>query len=250
MGRQHLVSSITLIAALGVTTQELRATDVKDVTPIETRPYSFPAYDQVEGIGFYASRDEYQNAIGDHAFEFQKLVYRSDGLKVISYLYRPRQAGKKWPAIIFNRGSGPAGDTAPLLISLFHRLALRGFVVLAPQYRGSDGGEGRDEMGGADLNDVKNMILVAQSLGFVDMNNLFMYGESRGGMMTYQAIRDATPIRAAAVFGAFTDLEIMLQSPREQAMIAQLGPIMKPRRERSSEDDRPDTGRSSSPSRS
>jgi hypothetical protein len=34
-----------------------------------------------------------------------------------------------------------------------------------------------------------------------------MYGESRGGMMTFQAIRRDLPVDAAAVFGAFTDLE-------------------------------------------
>lgn len=31
-----------------------------------------------------------------------------------------------------------------------------------------------------------------------------MYGESRGAMMTYQAIREQYPMRAAAVYGGFT----------------------------------------------
>lgn len=39
-----------------------------------------------------------------------------------------------------------------LLLFFFHRLALQGFLVIAPQYRGSDGGEGKNEIGGADLN--------------------------------------------------------------------------------------------------
>jgi dipeptidyl aminopeptidase/acylaminoacyl peptidase len=52
-----------------------------------------------------------------------------------------------------------------------------------------------------------NIVPLAKSLGFVDMNNLFMYGESRGGMMTYLAIKRNFPINAAAVFGAFTDLQ-------------------------------------------
>jgi len=187
--------------------------------------YTFPAYDKAEGIEFYAGRPEYDAAVSDGSFEFQKLSYASDGLKVIAYVYKPRQTeGKQFPAIVFNRGSGPAGDSAPLLISMFHRLASSGFVILAPQYRGSDGGEGRDEIGGADMDDVRNAVLLAKSLGCVDMKNLFLYGESRGGMMTYQAIRDGLPVNAAAVFGAFTDLEIMNRSPYVQKVIPQTWP--------------------------
>jgi len=44
-----------------------------------------------------------------------------------------------------------------------------------------------------------NIIPLVKSLGFIDMNNLFMYGESRGGMMTYQAIKRDFPVNAAAV---------------------------------------------------
>ena len=192
---------------------------------VEKPAYSFPNYDKVDGIEFYADRTDYEAAVSDSAFQFRKLKYLSDGLKVVTYLYQPTQVGsRKLPLIIFNRGSGPTGDSAPLLISLFHHLAAQGFVVLAPQYRGSDGGEGRDEIGGADLDDVKSLMPLAASLGFVDMNNVFMYGESRGGMMTYQAIRDAFPINAAVVFGAFTDLEIMNQSPYVQKVIPQIWP--------------------------
>jgi dipeptidyl aminopeptidase/acylaminoacyl peptidase len=136
----------------------------------------------------------------------------SDGLKVTAYLYQPARAGgRKFPAIVFNRGSVIRGDIAPELISFFHRLASEGFVILAPMYRQSDGGEGRDEVGGADVNDLMNVVPLAQSLGFIDMNNLFLYGESRGGMMTYQAIRKDFPVNAAAVFGAFTDMEALIK---------------------------------------
>jgi len=196
-----------------------------DGEKIDTLQYAFPAYDKVEGVDWYATRAEYEQSVADQSFEFSKLSYSSDGLKVIAYLYRPRvTTGKQFPAVIFNRGSGPAGDSAPLLISLFHRLASEGFVVLAPQYRGSDGGEGHDEIGGADLDDVKNLVPLARSLGYVDMKNLFMYGASRGGMMTYQAVRDQMPINAAAVFGGFTDLEILNRSPYVQKLIPQTWP--------------------------
>ncbi len=82
-------------------------------------------------------------------------------------------------------------------------------------YRQSDGGEGRDEIGGADVDDLMNVIPLVKSLGFIDVNNLFMYGESRGGMMIYQAIKKDFPVKAAAVFGAFSDLEDLIASHPE-----------------------------------
>jgi dipeptidyl aminopeptidase/acylaminoacyl peptidase len=192
----------------------------EDGAIVQRSAYNFPAYEQavqITDVEKYTDRVSYENAINDTKFEFEKVRYVSDGLKVVAYVYRPKQIdGRNFPAIIFNRGSVVRGDIAPELISLFHRLATDGFVILAPMLRQSDGGEGRDEIGGADVNDLMNIIAVARSLGFVDLNNLFMYGESRGGMMTYQAIKKGFPMNAAAVFGAFTDLQEVIDShPRE-----------------------------------
>jgi dipeptidyl aminopeptidase/acylaminoacyl peptidase len=178
---------------------------------VERATYAFPSYEQAVNttdVEKYTDKASYERAVSDTNFEFQKLKYMSDGLKVIAYLYRPKRIdGKSLPAIIFNRGSAVRGDIAAELVTFFHRLASGGFVVLAPMLRQSDGAEGHDEIGGADLNDLMNIVPLAKSLGFVDVNNLFMYGESRGGMMTYQAIKRKFPINAAAVFGAFTDLQ-------------------------------------------
>jgi dipeptidyl aminopeptidase/acylaminoacyl peptidase len=190
-----------------------------DGSIVERRNYSFPSYEeaaQATDIKNYASKEAYQRAVNDPDFEFQKLKYMSDGLKVIAYLYKPvRITGRRFPAIVFNRGSVVRRDIAPELISFFHRLASEGFVVLAPMYRQSDGGEGRDEVGGADVNDLMNVVPLANSLGFIDMNNLFMYGESRGGMMTYLAVKKRFPVKAAAVFGAFTDMEALIKDRPE-----------------------------------
>lgn len=205
---------------------------------VERKPYAFPAYERaVEStdVERYASKEDYERAVADRRFEFEKLRYASDGLKVTAYLYRPARAGReKLPAVVFNRGSTVRGDIAPELIAFFHRLASDGFVVLAPLYRQSDGGEGRDEMGGADLNDLMNVVALARALGFVDPNNLFLYGESRGGMMTYQALARGFPANAAAVFGALTDIEAVVRAHPEvytPALLKQFWPDIDSRRE-------------------
>ncbi|HKY45796.1 MAG TPA: prolyl oligopeptidase family serine peptidase [Pyrinomonadaceae bacterium] len=204
-----------LILLLLVVSDVVPAFDSNDGTIVERVTYQFPSYEkalQTTNIRDITSKEEYERAIRDTNFEFQRVKYMSDGLKVTAYLYKPtRISENKLPAIIFNRGSLILGDIAPELVSSFHRLASQGFVVLAPMYRQSDGGQGRDEMGGADVNDLMNAAALAKSLGFIDVNNLFLYGESRGGVMTYLAIKKNFPANAAAVYGAFTDMEALIK---------------------------------------
>ncbi len=196
---------------------------------IERNAYQFPSYEQAVGttdVERYTDRSTYENAVKDSRFEFQKLKYISDGLKVVTYLYKPTHTdGRKFPTIIFNRPSVVRGDIAPELISFCQRFADEGFVILVPMLRQSDGGEGRDEVGGADVNDLMNIMPVARSLAFVDLNNLFMYGASRGGMMTYQAINRGFPMNAAAVFGAFTDMQELLDTHPHQYPVSMLDKI-------------------------
>jgi dipeptidyl aminopeptidase/acylaminoacyl peptidase len=155
----------------------------------------------------------------------EKIRYYSDGLAVVAYFYRPRNPeGTRRPVIVFNRGSYVRTDIAPELLPMFHRLATAGFAILAPMYRGSDGGEGRDEMGGSDLNDLMNVMPLLSQLDSLDTRNVFLYGESRGGMMVFQAIRDGFDARAAATVGAFTDLGEMTSSGPGAAMAKSIWP--------------------------
>lgn len=187
---------------------------------IDRRPFEIPAYQSTNGIERYASRDEYEAAARDGQFRLEKLAYRSANLKVFAYLYSPVESTERRPAVIFNRGSFVRDEFAAELLVTFHRLGQAGFVVLAPMYRQSGGGEGKDEMGGADLADLMATAGVAEALGTIDTANLFMYGESRGGMMTYQAIRDGYPVRAAAVYGAFTDLRALFDGSAQSRAAA------------------------------
>ena len=182
--------------------------------------FSVPDYNSIKGIKGYASREEYAAAVSDKRFRLEKLAYKSANLKVFAYVYSPVRPVGRLPAVIFNRGSFIRDEFAGEALATFHRLAQSGFVVIAPMYRQSGGGEGRDEMGGADVEDLMATAAIAGELGFVDTSNLFMYGESRGGMMTYQAVRDGYPLRAAAVYGAFTDLQNLIESAPQLRSVA------------------------------
>ena len=189
----------------------LFAQNTDDGKILEREKYQFAPFERVKGLEQLFSKDEYDSAVNDSAFEMERLKYSSDNLQVVAYLYKPRNAGgKKYPTIIFNRGGYIRGNMGYELAPFFHRLALEGFVVIAPLYRQSDGTDGKDEVGGADMDDLMNILPLAKSLEFVDAKNLFMYGESRGGMMTFQALRNGFPVNAAATFGGFTDFEALI----------------------------------------
>ncbi len=154
------------------------------------------------------SKEEFERQKAYSGFECRRIEYFSDGLKVAAFIWKPTNTeGKKLPLIIVNHGgNGDLGKLTAWEQFGFYRYVSSGFVVVGSQYRGIDGGEGRDEFGGADVHDVMNLIPLAKSLGYVDMNNIFMLGTSRGGMMTYLALKNDVAVNAAAVIGGITDL--------------------------------------------
>jgi dipeptidyl aminopeptidase/acylaminoacyl peptidase len=176
---------------------------------IDQKPCEFGAYEQQSRFTkrFYSKAD-YDYAKSSPRTECSRIEYSSAGLKVVGFLVRPRNpAATRFPVIIFNRGGFlDRGKIESFHLVDFTRLSEEGFVVLASQYRGNDGGEGHEELGGADLDDVSNLLETARSLPYADTTNIFMYGVSRGGMMTFLEMKRNFPINAAAVVGAVYDL--------------------------------------------
>lgn len=78
--------------------------------------------------------------------EFYEITYLSDSLKVKGFFVKPSEKGD-FPCIISN--SGGIGDFSKwneVGIDFFlGKLASWGYVVVASQYRGTEGGEGLDE---------------------------------------------------------------------------------------------------------
>ena len=201
---KHLIVAVALLATGAALPQ---AND--------TVPVTFPAYSSVKNLDGYADEPTYRAAVEDSRFVMEAHAYPSEGMTLHAYVYRPTRPAGRLPVVVFNRGSWtwPKGFAAELL-PMAHRLAEKGYLVVAPWYRGSGGDQGRDELGGADLADLFNLVPMIEALPFADASRMFLYGESRGGMMVYQALRDGFPARAAAVFGGFTDLDAMLAEPQ------------------------------------
>lgn len=138
----------------------------------------------------------------------EKITYLSDNLKVKGYLAYPSDQSKKYPCIIWCRGGiGNAGSIDEFNArGIFGQIASWGYVVFAPQYRGNAGGEGRDEFGGSDLNDILNIIPLAKEIVCADSNNWAIEGWSRGGMMTYLTLTKTDIFKTAIVSGGIANI--------------------------------------------
>lgn len=150
-----------------------------------------------------------------------KIIYSSDEEQVAGYVAVPNDMvndGEKHSCIIYNRGGNQTygmleSDTVSSYAYTFQT------IVFASQYRGVDGGTGKDEYGGADIEDVNALVDICCDVSFIDTDNLYMLGSSRGGIMTYEFLRDDDRIKKAAVVSGVADLNA---SCKERSDMAEL----------------------------
>lgn len=178
-----------------------------------------PLEKDLERLGDYADwTDYYRNAYMEYV-EFPdigldlvpaddmvgyKVRYQSDDAEVIGYITAPADyLDKAYPVLIYNRGGNR--DYAKNSPEDIYFLAQIGFIVLATQYRGVDGGTGKDEFGGTDLNDVMKLIDLAEMLTFAN-GKIYMFGWSRGAMQSYIVLSKEERIDAAVCGAGWTDL--------------------------------------------
>jgi dipeptidyl aminopeptidase/acylaminoacyl peptidase len=139
-----------------------------------------------------------------------KIYYKSKGNKIAGYIVEPR-IGKNLPCIIWNRGG--ARDYACIKIrnllcdrSSITVLANNGYLVIATQYPGVDGGTGIDNKGGdEDLASILDLYKILENYKRADEKRVGMEGFSRGGSMTYMCLRKVKWIKAAVIAGANSD---------------------------------------------
>ncbi len=146
----------------------------------------------------------------------EKITYKSDELKVKGYLATPKINGN-YPCIIYNRGGNKEfGKLTPKkTVFILARVASWGYVVAASQYRGNDGGEGKEEFGGKDVNDVLHLIPLFKNIKNTNTSKMGIYGWSRGGMMTYLALTKTNKFKAAVIGGGLSDLRNWIDTRKD-----------------------------------
>jgi dipeptidyl aminopeptidase/acylaminoacyl peptidase len=127
----------------------------------------------------------------------------------------PRNA--QHPAIVLVHG-GPTAQSVNLFNRFVQYMANQGYIVIAPNYRGSTG-YGKEfqnanlfDMGGGDLQDVIAAAEWIKQTGYVDPKKLIVMGGSYGGYMSMMAVTKAPEAWAAGVpivpfVNYFTEIE-------------------------------------------
>ena len=140
----------------------------------------------------------------------EKITYLSDGLKVKGYIAYPAEKKDKVPCIIWNRGGLKESGAIDTFTArgIYGQIASWGYVVFASQYRGNSGGEGEEQLGGEDVNDVLNLIPLAEEISQADTARWGIEGWSRGGMMTYLTLRKNGNFKCAVLAGAISSLKM------------------------------------------
>lgn len=111
---------------------------------------------------------------------------------------------QQWPVLIYCRGGiGKVGRVRTFWIEHF---AAHGYVVFAPCYRGNEGGEGRDEFGGADQEDVFSAYRLLQHLPFLDPKRISVMGFSRGAINAAQTAVHMQDLHRLILWGGVSDL--------------------------------------------
>ncbi len=116
----------------------------------------------------------------------------ADDMIIPAYLFMPHDTTRKHPAIIMIHG-GVHGDFEPLYIPQVRSLVSRGYIVIAPEYRGSTG-YGREhyraiDYGGKEVEDcIRAHDYLAEYVSWADLDRLGIIGWSHGGFITLHAI--------------------------------------------------------------
>ena len=222
-GLAAIALSLVSAIAMSMAAHSAETVDGKSSGQIlASKPWpALPDWDALDDF----TRNFFPRAIYEEAriqtdFQILDITYSSDGIPVRGLLIKPNRPGNhKWPAIIFNRGgNGDYGrignygvpckqedDSCLYRVSLY-LLAKEGFVVIASDYRFHGPTAKRDEWGGVEVDDILNLFPALNSLDFVDPERLYMFGQSRGGTMTYIALKRGAPVKAAAVIAGPSEL--------------------------------------------
>lgn len=164
-------------------------------------------------------------------------TYQVDGLTISGYYIKPKQtADEKLPIVIYNRGGNPKH---PMIFGSkmlkLSPVASNKYIVLASQYRGASRwlkNNGKDEFGGADINDVVKLVELAKEIPNADTSRIALFGWSRGVMQSYLAAKQLPEVKAIIAGAGNSDTSKALKwRPEMEKIYSWLVPNFKENRE-------------------
>jgi dipeptidyl aminopeptidase/acylaminoacyl peptidase len=150
--------------------------------------------------------------------DFQQISYKSsaDGMVISAMLFAPlTKRGTRGHAAMVWVHQGVHGYWDESMLPFVKEAVERGYVIIAPDYRGSTGhGEAyymAIDYGGKEVDDVMTAYDYLKTLPYVDPDRIGIMGWSHGGFITSHILfRDHQPFKAGAAIVPVTNLVFRL----------------------------------------
>lgn len=133
------------------------------------------------------------------------ITYYCKGLRVKGYLAYPKEEGC-YDGFLYLRGG--IKNVGKVRIGRIIQFASEGFVVMAPFYRGNQGGEGNEDFAGDDRYDAIASYKVLEQHPKVNPNRIHAFGFSRGGVMALLTGIYETNICSVVSWGGVSDMSL------------------------------------------
>lgn len=241
------ILTITFAAALGVSgsaqtppqTQNPPAGQAVAARPQRENPRAKVPMDPDRARALYVSKDPDHQSIGTDyqrdidarvqaearypelckgIIDFKKVTYRSSvgDMDIPAYLFQPLQkrGAKGHAAMVWVHG-GVHGNWGINMFPFVKEAVERGYVIIAPDYRGSTGyGQAHHQAidyGGYEVDDVVSAADYLKTLPYVDPARLGIMGWSHGGYITlFSVFREKTAFAVGAAIVPVTNLVFRL----------------------------------------
>ena len=202
-----------------------------DLLYVSNRWEDHPARDYQRDIDGKARTDSIYAAVTEGVVDYQKISYFSsiDGMEIPAYVYQPleKRGPGGHPAMVWVHG-GVHGNWGTTMWPFVREAVERGYVIIAPEYRGSTGyGEEHHraiDYGGYEVDDCMDAYgWLVENLPHVDPDRVGMMGWSHGGFITVHSVtREDHPFQAGAAIVPVTNLifRLSLKGPRYQRSFA------------------------------
>ncbi|MGH7679151.1 MAG: alpha/beta hydrolase family protein, partial [Gemmatimonadaceae bacterium] len=189
-----MATALSAIAAPVVAQQPAGAPRSRPVIPMDsTRARQLYVSNRPEdhspGVNFdrqvaaKAMTDSVYRARSRGVMDFQKISYKSsvDGMTIPAYLFQPlnKRGAKGHAAMVWVHG-GVHGDWGVTMFPFVREAIERGYVIIAPDYRGSTGYGAAHynaiDYGGKEVDDVVSAVQFLTTLPHVDQDRLGIMG--------------------------------------------------------------------------
>jgi dipeptidyl aminopeptidase/acylaminoacyl peptidase len=153
--------------------------------------------------GFIISKQRFPSP--NPRIELYIVTYMCQGLKVKGLLAEPKESGV-YDGFLYLRGG--IKNVGKVRVGRIIQFASEGFVVIAPFYRGNQGGEGNEDFAGEDRQDAICAMEILRQHPKVNSRRIHVFGFSRGGVMAlFTGILDES-VKSLVCWGGVSDMTL------------------------------------------